>query len=80
MSDAPLADQPRELFCGVGAVAGMAPARDLACVTEWDIEAAKLDQEAQMFDVRLAVLAVVVVPPRGRREPARSLVEANGIG
>ena len=49
-------------------------------VAEWDIEPTKLDQQAQVLDVRLTVLAVVVVPPRGRREPARSLVEADGVG
>ena len=76
----PLDDEPRQLGSGVGAVAGMAPTRDLAGVPERDIEPAKLDQQPQMLDVRFAIVAIVVVPPRGAREPARALVEADGVG
>jgi hypothetical protein len=58
-----LADKPRKLGGRVGTVAGVAPTRDLAGVPKGDIEPAQVDQEAQVLDVRLAVVAIVVVPP-----------------
>ena len=77
---APIGDEPRQLGGGVGAVAGMTPTRDLAGIPERDVEPAKLDQQPQMLNVRSCVVAVVVIPPRGAREPSRTLVEADGVG
>ena len=53
---------------------------DQGRVLEWDIEASQVDQKAQVLDVGLAVLAIGVVASRGPREPARALVEADGVG
>ena len=77
--DAPLADESWKLGGRVGAMTRMAPAGDLGRVSERDVEPAKLDQQAKMLDISLAVLAVVVVPSRGPREPAGTLVEANRV-
>ena len=69
----PFADEPRQLGGRVGAVAGVAPARDPAGVVERDVEPAEVDQQAQVLDVRLAVVAIVVVPSRARgSQPDRS--------
>ncbi len=76
---APLADESRKLGGRVGAVTRMAPARDLGRVSERDVEPAKLDQQAKMLGISLAILAVVVVPSRGPGEPAGTLVEANRV-
>lgn len=56
------ADEPRQLGGRVGAMARVTPARDPAGVPERNVESAKVDQQAQVLDVRLAVLAIVVVP------------------
>jgi hypothetical protein len=58
----------------------MAPGGDPRGVLEWDIEPAEVRQEAEVIDVRLAVVAVVVVPTRRAREEARTLIETNGVG
>ena len=62
------------------AVAGMTPARDLRRVVERHVEPAQVDQEPQVLDIRLAVLAVGVLAPVGPREPAGSLVEPDRVG
>ena len=41
----------------------MAPTRDLARITERNVEPTQVDQETQVFDVGLAVLAIGVVSP-----------------
>ena len=67
-------DQPRQLARRLGAVARVAPRRDLRRVVERDVEAAEVDQQPQVLDVGLAVVAVVVVaaaPARGS-QPERS--------
>ena len=48
-------------------------------VFERDVQPTKVDQQSQMLDVRLAVLAVVVVASCRAREPARTLVEADRV-
>ena len=62
------------------AVAGMTPARDLRGVVERHVEPAQVDQEPQVLDIRLAVLAVGVLAPVCAREPAGSLVEPDRVG
>jgi hypothetical protein len=39
----------------------MTPTRDVGSFLERDVEPPQVDQQAQMFDVGLAVLAIVVV-------------------
>ena len=58
----------------------MAPAGDPSGILERDVEPTQVDDQAQVFDIRRAVLAVVVVPPSRTRKPARSLVESHRVG
>ena len=51
----------------VGAMTRMAPARDPASVGQRDVEPSKVDPEAQVLDVGLAVVAIVVVLRRAAR-------------
>jgi hypothetical protein len=55
-------DKVWKLGGGVRAMPGVAPARDLAGIPERDVEPTEVDQEAQMLDVRLAILAIGIVP------------------
>ena len=55
-----LGDEPWQLFgCG-RAMSGVAPARDLARIAERHVEPTEVDQQTQVLDVGLAVLAIVV--------------------
>ena len=58
----------------------MTPTRDPGGVSEWDVQPSQVDQESEMFDIRLAIIPIVVVPSRGPWKPARALVEADGVG
>ena len=49
-------------------------------VVQRHVEPAQVDQQAQVLGVGFAVLAVVVVSPRRPRQPARALVEPDGVG
>lgn len=75
-----LGKEARQLGGGVFAMSRMAPARDPAGIAERKVEPAEVEQKAQMPDILFAVVAVGVVPTRCSRQPARSLVEANGVG
>jgi hypothetical protein len=70
---AALGEEPRQLGGGVGAVSGVAPARDPAGISEGKVEPAEVDQQAQVLDVLLAVVAVGLVAARCSWQPARAL-------
>ena len=55
----------------VAAVARMTPARDLRRVVERHVEPAQVDQQPQVLDIRVAVLAVGVLAPAGARAASR---------
>jgi hypothetical protein len=76
---APLLDHARQLRGRVRTVPGVAPARDLRRVLEREIEAAKVDDQAKVLDVRWTVLPIGIVAPTRSREPARAFVEAHGV-
>lgn len=76
----PFGDQPRRLAGGIRAVARVTPRRDLGGVLQRQVEPSEIDQEAQVFGVGLAVLAVVVLPARRAREPSGPFVEPDGVG
>ena len=69
-----------QLRSRVAAVPGMAPAGDPGRIVEREIEAAKVDDQAQVLDIGRAVFAVRVVSPTGSRKPPRALVEAHRVG
>jgi len=75
----PPRDERRQRPVGLGAVAGVAPGGDPSRIVERDLEAPEVDQEPKVLEIRLCVLAVVVLAPSGTRQPARALVEANGV-
>jgi hypothetical protein len=74
-----LPDESGQLRRAVGTVPGVAPAGDLAGVPERHVEPAKVDQQPQMLDVRVAVVAVGVVAAGGARQPAGPLVERSRL-
>lgn len=73
-------DEARQFRCRLGAVPRMAPARDPGGILERDIEPTQIDEQAQVLDICLAVLAVGVVSSGGPGQPARAFVEADGVG
>ena len=76
----PILDHPRQLRGRVSAVSRMAPARDPRGILEWQVEAAQVDDQSQVLDIRRAVFSIRVVAPTGPREPPRPLIEAHGVG
>ena len=64
---ATFADDAGQFGRHVRAVSGVTPAGDPRGIVERNVEPAQVDQQAQMFDVRLAVLAIGVVSPLGAR-------------
>jgi hypothetical protein len=76
---APFLDQAGQGGGRVHAMPRVAPTRDPGSILEWQIEAAQVDDQAQVLDVSLAVFAIRVSPPTRRGEPTRALVEANRV-
>ena len=74
------ADEARQFGGRLGAVSRVAPAGDPGGILERDIEPAQVDEQAQVLDILLTVVAVGVLAPARRRKPAGALVEADGIG
>ena len=60
-------DHAGQLGSGVAAVPGVAPAGDPRRFVEGEIEAAKVDDQAQVLDIGRPVVAVRVVSPTGSR-------------
>ena len=60
-------DHAGQLGSGVAAVPGVAPAGDPRRFVEREIEAAKVDDQAQVLDIGRPVVAVRVVSPTGSR-------------
>src|SRR5262245_31155499 len=74
-----LLDQFWQLRGRLAAMARMAPAGDPGRVVEREVKPAQLDQQSQVLDRGLVVLAVVVVATAGRRQPPRALVEPDRV-
>jgi hypothetical protein len=62
------------------AVPGMAPRSDSGGVVERNLETAQVDQEAQVLDVGVGVLAVVVRLSSRAGQPALAFIEAHRVG
>jgi hypothetical protein len=77
---AALLDHARELRCGVCAVPGVAPPGHAGGIFERDVEAAQVDDQAQVLDIRRPIFAVRVLSPARSRKPPRALVQAHRIG
>ena len=57
----PFVNQPRKLRGRVRTVTGVAPACDPSGILERNVEATEINEKSQVLDVRLAIVAVVVV-------------------
>jgi hypothetical protein len=75
-----LSDQARQFGGRLGAVSGVTPARDPGGILERDIQPTQIYEQAQVLDIRLAVLAVGVVSSGGPGQPAHAFVEADRVG
>ncbi len=73
-------DKIGQLRTGVGAVAGVAPASDAGRIVEGHVEPAQLDEQPKVLDLALGVVAIGVDLAGGSWQPARALVEADGVG
>ena len=57
----------------------VAPRGDPGGILERQVEPPKFDQQAEVLDVRVTIVAVGVLPPRGPWQPARALVEPDCV-
>ena len=73
-------DQPRQRAARVGAMARVAPGGDASRVLQWDVQTTKIDEQPEMLDIGLLILAVPIRAPGRPRQPARALVEADRVG
>jgi hypothetical protein len=75
-----LGDERGQLGGRLRAVAGMTPARDPGRIRQGHIQPPELDEQPQVLDILLVVLAICVVATGRTRQPPRPLVEAHGVG
>jgi hypothetical protein len=75
----PSLDHAGQFGSRISAVPGVAPARNPSGILQGQIEAAKVDDQAQVLHIDWAIVAVRVVTPTGSREPPRALIEAHRV-